>query len=162
MHQVIGASRANPCQVWCVLTADVGQNVLGVLKAEDLVLLCRNESAHDGRRLCRNRVSRFGYQWCDAESSKERSISTGDTCLDECTCLGNRGHGRSIAAFIGLAPGDQAMFGKNDEFRLWMLTHCQCDLTRQAKAGTAIGNPDEIVTEALARQRFTIGSTGEV
>ena len=82
--------------------------------------------------------------------------------LNECTRLRNRGDRRSIAAFIGLAPGDQAMFGKNDEFRLWMLTHCQCYLTRQTKAGTAIGNPDEIVTEALARQRFTIGSTGEV
>ena len=54
------------------------------------------------------------------------------------------------------------MFGKNDEFRLWMSAYCQCYLTRQTKAGTAIGNPDEIVTEALARQRFTIGSTGEV
>ena len=135
MHQVIGAGRANLREAWRVLTTRVCQHVLSVFKAENLVLLCRNESAHDGRRLCRNRVSCFVSKRCDASASKERSISSDDACLDEFPCLGNRGDGRSIAAFVALSPGDQAMFGQNDELRLWMSAYCQRYLARQTKAG---------------------------
>jgi hypothetical protein len=43
-----------------------------------------------------------------------------------------------------------------------MSAHCQRYLTCQTKAGTTIGNPDEIVTEALARKPFTISGAGEI
>ena len=105
MHQVIRAGCPNLREAWRVLAAHVGQGILGVLKAENLVLLFRDQSTHYRSHLCRDSVSLLDCQWCDAGASKEGSISTGNACFDEFTCLGNGDDGRGIATRVGLAPG---------------------------------------------------------
>ncbi len=54
------------------------------------------------------------------------------------------------------------MFGQNDEPGIRLGTQRQGDLAGQPKAGAAIGNPDQIVAEAVSCERFAIGGTSKV
>src|SRR5712692_5458476 len=54
------------------------------------------------------------------------------------------------------------MFRQDDEPCVWPGTQRQGDLARQAKAWTAIRNPDQVITEAVPRLCLAIRCAGEV
>src|SRR5229473_5660243 len=54
------------------------------------------------------------------------------------------------------------MFRQDDEPCFWPGTQRQGDLARQAKARTAIRNPDQVLTEAVPRLCLATDCTGEV
>ena len=73
--------------------AKKGQYVLTVLKAQDLVLLCRDQSTHDGCHLRRNAMSLVCVERCEAVTPKDGLVSTGNAGLHIGACLGDGGHG---------------------------------------------------------------------
>src|SRR6266581_3868398 len=162
MYQMIRACRPNLTQAWRVLAARVGQHVLSVFKAQNLVLLRRYKPTHDGGDLRCDGVSLLGCQWSDAGPSKDGPISTGDTRLDEVTRPGKGGHGRCITIFVGFAPGDQAMFGQDDQPGMRPGTERQSHLAGQAKAGASVRDPNQLVTKAIPSQLLATLGTGEV
>ena len=162
MDQVIRAGRPNSGQARRVLAAREGQHVLTVFKTQDLVLLRRDQSTHDGCHLRRDAMSLVCVERCEAVTPKDGPISTGDTRLHEVTRPGNGGHGRCITLFVGFAPGDQTMFGQDDQPAMRPGTERQSHLARQAKAGAPVRDPNQLVTKAIPSQLLATLGTGEV
>src|ERR1700720_1339371 len=106
MHQMIGAGRANVCQVWHVLTAGKVQHICALFKTQNLTFLCRDQPTYHRACLRRNTVALPRGQWLTAEATKEWPVSTDDTRLHKCLCLTNRGDRGGIAGLVGVAPRD--------------------------------------------------------
>ncbi len=85
-----------------------------------------------------------------------------DAGLHIVTRLSDGRQGGSVTVFVGIAPGDEAMFGKNDQLRVRFGAYCQSDLARQPKAWAAVRNPDQVLAEAVPRQCLATGGAGEV
>src|SRR5712692_8204677 len=54
------------------------------------------------------------------------------------------------------------MFRENDELRIRLGTQRQRNLACQPKAGAAVWNPDQRITEAVSCQLLAIDSAGEI
>src|SRR5690348_3475884 len=86
----------------------------------------------------------------------------GNTRLNVVTRPGDGCQCRGVAGFVGVAPGDYSMFRQNDECCVRFGTYRQRNLASQSEAGAAIGNPDQVITEAFSRWLLAICGAGEV
>ena len=111
----------------------------------------RERPAQSGQDLGEQGFPAVGRRWFDLLSAEGFTGPAGDEPGGPVYGL----DGAAVALLVGITPGDEAVFGQEDEPRVGVVLYGLTYLFREGEAGADVGYPDRFVPEALGRQTLS-------